>query len=354
MPQIKLPSGIYVGHAEVGDKSGVTVILAPEGAVGGVDVRGCAPGTRETDLLRAEKTINVCHAVVFTGGSAFGLSALDGVMRYCREKNIGHQVGAVKIPLVAGAVIFDIGEGLSDVPDAQTGYCAALAAKSLQYDWGQAGAGTGATVGKILGSAHCQRGGIGAATVELGGAFVTAITVVNAMGDVIDHKTGKLLRGVHDGAGNLLGTDQLILSGRLADMLRGQGSGIREQGSGDVGRDCSPIAPQSVGADGNPPAPCETIANPESRTPNPDSPRKGGNTTLSCVITNVKLTKLEVNKLASIAHDGLAKSISPVHTDYDGDTVFALSKGDMPFDFTALSVMAVEAVAQSVISAVMQ
>ena len=298
--QIKLPSGIYVGHAEVGEKSGVTVILAPEGAVGGVDVRGCAPGTRETDLLRAEKAIGVCHAIVFTGGSAFGLAALDGVMRYCREKNIGHQVGAVKIPLVAGAVIFDIAEDLHSVPDAQTGYCAALAAKSLQYDWGQAGAGTGATVGKILGPAHCQRGGIGAATVELGGAFVTAITVVNALGDIIDYKTGKIVRGVHDGAGNLLGTDNLILSGKLAQLMV----------------------------------------------------RQGANTTLSCVITNVKLSKLEANKLASIAHDGLAKSISPVHTDYDGDTVFALSKGDIPFDFTALCVMAVEAVAQSIVSAV--
>jgi len=296
--EIKLPDGIYVGHAEVGEKSGVTVILAPEGAVGGVDVRGCAPGTRETDLLRAEKAISVCHAVVFCGGSAFGLAALDGVMRYCRERGIGHPVGAVKIPLVSGAVIFDIADDLSAAPDAQTGYCAALGAKSLQYDWGRAGVGTGATVGKILGPLHCQRGGIGAATVTLGAAFVTAVTVVNALGDVIDHKTGRIVRGVHDGGGNLLGTDHLILSGRLAQLMQ------------------------------------------------------GANTTLSCVLTNVKLSKLEANKLASAAHDGLAKTISPVHTDYDGDTVFALSKGGLPFDFTALSVMAVEAVARSVVRAV--
>ena len=296
--EIKLPNGIYVGHAEVGDKSGVTVILAPEGAVGGVDVRGCAPGTRETDLLRVEKAIDVCHAVVFTGGSAYGLAACDGVMRYFREKGIGHSVGAVKVPLVAGAVIFDIAEGLAHTPDAKTGYCAAVAAKNPQYDWGATGAGLGATVGKILGAAHCQKGGIGAATVNLGDAFVTAITVVNAMGDVIDPKTGGIVRGVHDGAGNLLGTSNLILSGKLAQLAA------------------------------------------------------GGNTTLSCVLTNVKLTKLEANKLASIAHDGFAKTISPVHTDYDGDTVFALSKGDIPFDFTALSVMAVEAVRQAIINAV--
>ena len=298
MKEIKLPDGIYVGHADVSDKTGVTVILSPEGAIGGVDVRGCAPGGRETDLLRPEKAIASINAVVLCGGSAFGLAALDGVMRYCREKRIGHGVGAVKVPLVAGAVIFDLNDGSYTAPDQEAGYCACVAAKSIQYDWGIVGVGLGATVGKILGPNYAQKGGIGAATISLGEAFVTAITVVNALGDVMDYKTGKVVRGVTDGKGNLLNTKDLILSGKLAQLM------------------------------------------------------SGANTTLSCIVTNVKLSKIEANKLASIAHDGFAKSISPVHTDFDGDTIFALSKGDVSLDFTALSVMTVEAVCNSIVHAV--
>jgi L-aminopeptidase/D-esterase-like protein len=297
MSDIKLPEGIFIGHADDGEKTGVTVILAPAGAVGGADVRGCAPGTRETDLLRPEKSISLVNAVAFCGGSAFGLAACDGIVRYCREKSIGHAVGAVKVPLVAGAVIFDLHDASYAHPDAQSGYCACIGAKNHGLEWGRVGAGTGAAVGKILGPGCSEKGGIGAATVSAGEAFVTAVTAVNALGDIIDPKTGKIIRGTRM-QGKHINTAEFIMSGKRAALM------------------------------------------------------KGANTTLSCIITNVKLTKLEANKLASIAHDGFARAISPVHTDYDGDTIFALSKGEISFDFTALSVMAAEAVVQSILHAV--
>jgi L-aminopeptidase/D-esterase-like protein len=293
---ILLPDGIQIGHADNG-VTGVTVILCPDGAVGGVDVRGCAPGTRETDLLRPEKAIEEVHAVVFTGGSAYGLGACDGVLRYLREKGKGFKTGALSVPLVAGAVIFDLKNDYA-FPDAETGYKAAAAAKNPCVAFGSVGAGTGATAGKILGAAAACKGGVGAATCESGGLFVTAVTVVNALGDIYDPKTGQIVAGARTPDDRFLNTQQFIASGGMLKLM------------------------------------------------------KGANTTLSCVITNAKLTKLAANKLASIAHDGFALAIRPVHTDYDGDTVFALSRGGVRADFTMLSCMATEAVVGSILNAV--
>ena len=299
MQAIQLLHGMKIGHAAVDNRTGVSVILAPEGTVGGVSVKGCAPGTRETDLLQPEKAIERIDAIVLAGGSAFGLASCDGVMRYLKEEGIGHAVGNIKIPLVSGAVIFDVQDNGSTFvfPDSNTGYIACKNATDTPSKWGSVGVGIGATVGKILGAAHSQKGGLGAATVTLGDVFVTAITVCNALGDVVNAQTGELVAGVHDGNGNLLGTQNLILSGKLSAHM-------------------------------------------------------GGNTTLSCVITNAKLSKLQAHKLAHIAHSGYAKSINPVHTDYDGDTIFCLSNGNAQMDFTALSVMAVEAVSQSIVHSV--
>jgi len=292
---IKLPKGFKLGHAD-NKTTGVTVILASPKTVGGVSVRGCAPGTRETDLLKPEKAVQEINAIALCGGSAFGLAACDGVIRYLSENNIGYSVGLHKVPLVAGAVIFDLKEKL-DYPTSDMGYQACKNAADKNLKFGSIGAGTGASVGKIMGLAFSQKGGIGASTVEVGSVFVTAITVCNAVGDVVDYKTSKIIAGVHDGSGNHLGTANIIMAG---------------------------AAKTDVGA----------------------------NTTLTCLVTNVKLTKLQANKLADIAHNGYAKSINPVHTDYDGDTIFALSSGELDFDFTALSVMAVEAICQSVVNAV--
>lgn len=297
MENIKLPEGILVGHDTL-EKTGMTVILAPQGAVGGVSVRGCAPGTRETDLMRAENSVEKVNAVCLCGGSAFGLSACDGVVKFCHENGYGHAVGEIKVPIVAGAVIYDLVHGEYNYPAPQNGYDACKSAKNSGLEYGNIGVGKGATIGKILGNNLSSKSGVGMATVSLGGAYVTAITAVNALGDVVDYKTGQLISGVHDAAGNLLNTNNLILTGELLKLM------------------------------------------------------KGANTTISCIVTNVKLTKLECNKLASIAHDGFAKSISPVHTDYDGDTIFALSEGAEQMDFLALSCMAVEAVCQSIEKAV--
>ena len=298
MSEILLPKGISVGHADNG-KTGVTAIICQDGAVGGADIRGCAPGTRETDCLRPEKVMDSINAIVLTGGSAFGLGSIDGVMKYLREKGCGHDMGKIKVPLVAGAVIYDLKDEY-EFPTAEFGYNACLnAEKGGAVKRGSVGAGTGATVGKIMGAACAMKSGIGAATVALGDLFVTALTVVNAVGDVYDPNTGKIAAGARLPSGEFLNTRNFVLSGEIIKAMR------------------------------------------------------GGNTTLSCVMTNAKLSKLECNKLASISHDAFAMCIRPVHTDYDGDTIFALSKGDKSVpDFTLLSIMAVEAVSNSILDAV--
>jgi len=304
--QIKLLDGLKIGHHDDG-KTGVTVFLLPSNTIGGVSIRGAAPGTRETDLLKPEKAISELNAVVLSGGSAFGLSTCDGVMQYLSDKNIGFSVGSNKVPLVSGAVIYDLKDDKKNskinYPNAKMGYEACVKATDKNLRWGRIGAGTGASCGKILSREFASSGGIGAATITLGEIFVTAVTVVNALGDVVDYKTNKIVAGVKDKTGKFLNTQDLILSGKLAQML-----GLK----------------------------------------------LGGNTTLTLLMTNAKLTKLECNKLADISHNGYAKSISPVHTDYDGDTIFCVSKGEAKFDFTAISVMAVEAVCNSIVAAVRQ
>lgn len=295
--EILLPDGIKVGHTTL-DKTGVTVILAQDGAVGGVSVMGCAPGTRETDLLRPENAVEKVNAVCLCGGSAFGLGACDGVVKYLHQQGKGHAVGSVKVPIVAGAVIYDLVDGEYNFPASADGYDACKNATSSAQKWGQVGAGKGATIGKVLGAKNSAKSGVGAYTCSMGNAYVTAITVVNALGDVVDYSNGKILAGLQDASGNLIGTNNMIVSGQMMQLL------------------------------------------------------KGANTTISCIITNVNLTKLQANKLAQVSHDGYAKSISPVHTDYDGDTIFAISKGKEELDFLALSCLSVEAVSKSIQQAV--
>ena len=301
MQKIKLPKGFKIGHSQ-NKHTGVTVVLAPDKTVGGVSVRGSAPGTRETDLLKSEKAVQEINAIALCGGSAFGLDACSGVVKYLAEQHIGFSVGDVKVPLVAGAVIFDLNQEViksNSYPNSDMGYVACKNATANQDKWGSVGAGTGATVGKIMGAPFSQKGGIGAATIESGDIFLTAITVCNAVGDVIDYTTGNIVAGLNDTAGNFLNTSNVIVAGAASGMTKA-----------DI----------------------------------------GANTTLTCLITNAKIDKLHANKLADIAHNGYAKSINPVHTDYDGDTIFCLSNGDKEFNFTALSVMAVEAVCKSILN----
>jgi len=301
MPSITDVTGIRVGHAtDPEGLTGCTVILCEGGAVGGVDVRGAAPGTRETDLLRPMNLIQHVHAVLLTGGSAFGLGAADGVMRYLEERGMGFETGvqgAPRIPIVPAAVIFDLRVGNPRArPTLQMAYDACRVAGTTVQE-GSVGAGTGATVGKLLGVASAMKGGVGTWSVTLGGGVVVgALAVVNAYGDVMDDRTGTILAGVRRPGGK-----------GFLDMARALRTGE--------------VPPESG---------------------------IGENTTLAVVATSARLTKEAANGLARIAHDGLARVIAPAHTLFDGDTVFVLSPGDAEVDPVSLGSAAVDVVAEAV------
>ena len=294
--ETRLPQGFKLGHFD-NDKTGVTVILAEGGAVGGVDVRGCAPGTRETDMLASEKAVDTVHAVALCGGSAYGLEACCGIMHWLREKGIGYAMGDKIVPLVAGAVIYDLkGDGYA-YPDASAGRAACENA-SDKCVRGKVGAGKGATVGKIRGNAFASESGLGIATVNIGDVTVTAVVVVNACGDVYDVDSGKIIAGAKANDGTFLDTAGCVVKGNLGRLMT------------------------------------------------------GANTTVGCIMTDAKLTKPQANKLAALAHDGMARAIRPVHTDYDGDTLFALSSGKKDAQFMMIGVAAEEAVARGIMDAV--
>ncbi|MDR2464775.1 MAG: P1 family peptidase [Streptococcaceae bacterium] len=277
--------------------TGVTVILAPFGAIGGVSVRGGAPGTRETDLLNPVNTVEKVHAVSLSGGSAFGLEASCGVMQYLHENEIGFLAGTVHVPIIPSAVIFDLAYKGFGFPDKKMGYEACLSSTdSFVFDT-QVGAGCGATVGKILGPLYASKGGVGVSEIHLAdGVFVRAVIVVNAFGEVYD-KNIDARYGVNHPT---LDARAVLLSGKM---------------------------------------------------PNPES-LKGQNTTIGCILTNAKLTKSQANKLADIGHDGFAQAITPVHTEFDGDTLFALASGEKEVPFLSLSTACVEAVRQAIVNAV--
>ena len=271
--------GITVGHHTLDERpTGCTVVLTGDGAVAGVDVRGGAPGTVETDLLDPVATVQEVHAVVLTGGSAFGLAARDGVMRYLDERGVGHRVGGLHVPIVAGAVIYDLSVGdLPGVrPGSDCGYRAAATASGAMPAEGNVGAGAGATVGKIRGLGRAMKGGAGTASASLsGGVTVGALAVVNALGDVVDPATGRVVAGVRTPGGRSLADARVL---------------VRE-------------------------------------SPGPEESGAGANTTIGVVATNATLTPAEATKLAQMAQDGLARAIYPSHTPRDGDTVFSLATG---------------------------
>jgi L-aminopeptidase/D-esterase-like protein len=277
---VGLPSGVRVGHfTDTRRPTGCTVLLCPEGAVCGVDVRGGAPGTRDTDLLRPENTVEQVHAVLLTGGSAFGLDAAGGVMRWLEARGFGLPVGPARVPIVPTAVLFDLWVGDASIrPDAQAGWAACEAAwgadPSSAMAEGNVGAGAGASVGKLFGPARAMKGGLGVSSVRVGGVTVTAVVAVNAVGDVLDEQ-GRVLAGARtpDGYG-LVGVTQALLDGRGPPRLV-----------------------------------------------------PGASTTIGAVITNARLTKAQAHKLASLAHHGLSRAIDPITT-HDGDTLFALATGE--------------------------
>ena len=312
-PGLVAVAGVEVGHHELdGLPTGCTVVLTREGAVAGVDVRGSAPGTRETDLLDPENTVERVHAVVLSGGSAFGLAAADGTVRFLEEAGIGYPVGPFRVPIVPAAILFDLGvQGPGAVrPGADCGYRAAAAAGSDPVRRGNAGAGAGATVGKSRGAARAMKGGIGSASLSFpDGLVVAALVAVNAVGDVVDPADGRVVAGVRDDGGNLADARRLLL-----ESLSGRPAGLDADNAG---------------------------------------PLAGANTTIGVVAVNAPLTKAEASKVAEMAHDGLARTIYPVHTPSDGDTLFALSTGRGPAARVGrVGALAAEAVARAVLDAV--
>lgn len=308
--------GVLVGHdTDPRRPTGVTVVLLPDGTTVGVDVRGAAPGTRETDLLDPVNTIDVAHALVLAGGSAYGLAAATGVMQWLEEHGRGVAVGPVRVPIVPAAVVFDLLVGDPAIrPDAASGYRACAAAQPLaSVGRGSIGAGAGATVGKLLGPERAMRGGVGIATLEAGGMAMAAVVVVNAVGDVVDPGDGSVLAGARLSAGSLdpVGTVEAILA----------------------------MAGASPGA----PAP--------GAEPGADA---GGATTIGAIVTDARLTKAQATRLAQVAHDGLARTIRPVHTPMDGDTLFVAGTGTASgaTEMTLLSIMAAEVTARAVLDAV--
>lgn len=302
-------AGLAVGHfTHAARPTGCSVVLCPQGAVCGVDVRGGAPGTRETDLLKSENTVQQVHAVLLTGGSAFGLDAASGVMRWLEERGHGLPVGPASVPIVPAAVLFDLWLGDASIrPDAAAGYAACVAAGS-ETAQGNVGAGAGATVGKVHGLARAMKGGIGTASLRVGEITVGALVAVNAIGDVLDEQ-GQVLAGAR-------AEDGLARPGITRQLVSGQGPAHW----------LSPIG------------------------------MAGSATTIGVVATDARLSKAEANKLASLAHHGLSRAIDPI-TANDGDALFALATGggthgNGAVNLSALGALAAEAVSRAIRNAV--
>ena len=296
--------GIRIGHWS--DKraiTGCTVVLPDRPCVAGVDVRGAAPGTRETDLLRPGNLVQQVHAIVLAGGSAYGLEAASGVMRYLAERRTGFTFGSAVIPIVPAAILYDLGIGRHDRwPDADAGYRAASTAK-VACPEGNVGAGMGATVGKALGPEHAMKGGIGTASeTASNGLIAGAIAAVNASGNIVEPDTGRAIAGPRV-RGGIADTTELLRDGRF----------------------WRPEAPDA-------------------------------NTVIVAVATNAALTKEQANRVATVCHDGLARAVRPAHTPGDGDVVFTLATGDLPLqdgDYRVLEVIATRAVERAIVRGVL-
>jgi L-aminopeptidase/D-esterase-like protein len=302
-------AGVKVGHfTDKRRPTGCTVVMVEDGAVAGVDVRGGAPGTRETDLMNPINLVEKVHAVLLSGGSAFGLDAASGVMQYLEERNIGFDVrlpNVPKVPIVPAAILFDLGLGNPKIrPTRESGYKACQAASTGPVAQGNVGAGAGATVGKMLGLKWAMKGGLGTASITLAdGVVVGAIIAVNAWGHVYDPATGRILAGTRsaDGKGIINVVEKIRSGAKLETLLQGQ------------------------------------------------------NTTIGVVATNIALSKTQATNVAQMAHDGLARTINPVHSPLDGDAIFALATGksNASVNVAVIGAMAAEAVAQAVVNAVM-
>jgi L-aminopeptidase/D-esterase-like protein len=295
--------GIKLGHAENKEGgTGCSVVICEQGATGGVDVRGGAPGTRETDLLNPMEMVDKIHAVVLSGGSAFGLDASGGVMQYLEGNDIGFDVTVAKVPIVCQAVLFDLSFGDPKIrPDKEMGFKACLNSENYKDDInGNIGAGYGATVGKFLGTDYSMKGGLGTYAIKVGNLEVGAIVAVNCLGDVIDPSNLNIIAGAYDHENNeFLNTERLII---------------------------------------------ENLENPKN-------PFKG-NTTIGIIVTNADFTKAEANKVASMAHNGYGRTMRPAHTMFDGDTIFTMSTNKVIADVTTVGMLAATVMEKAIIRGV--
>lgn len=294
--------GIKVGHVTKLDAAtGCTVVICEKGAAAGVDVRGGAPGTRETDLLDPVNLVQEIHAVMLAGGSAFGLDAASGAMKYLEENGIGFDVGVTKVPIVASAVLFDLTAGDFRVrPDQAMGYQACGNADNKECPEGNVGAGTGATVGKIRGGEYSMKGGLGTYCLKVGDLYVGAIVAVNCLGDVIDPSTGKAVAGVLNEDKKSIGCTEDIMT---ADYDKSKNLFV-------------------------------------------------GNTTIGVIATNAKMNKSQANKVASMAHNGYARTMRPAHSMVDGDTIFTMATGEVEADTNVVGLLSARVMEQAVLRAV--
>jgi len=300
--QITDVPGIKVGNIEDSEAlTGCTVILVEDGAIGGVDVRGSAPGTRETDLLDPVNLVDQVHGICLSGGSAFGLDAASGVMRYLEEEGVGLDVGVAKVPIVPAAVLFDLAVGNPNIrPDQQMGYDAAKRASHLPFKTGNVGAGCGATIGKLAGNDSCMKGGLGSSSYTLeDGTVIGALVAVNAVGDVRDPAKGRILAGPFD-------KEKRQINDSLNILQQGYAANIKE----------------------------------------------GTNTTIGVIAVNAQLTKAEAKKVAQMAHDGYARTIYPAHTMYDGDTIFTVATGGRKVPVDIIGAIAAKVMEEAIIDAV--
>lgn len=320
-------SGINIAHyTDEANGTGCTVIVCPKGATGGVDVRGGAPATRETDLLRPEETVDVLHAVVLSGGSAFGLAAANGVAEELERRNLGLDVFVTKVPIVSGACLFDLAFGDAHVrPTAENG--AAAVAEALDnaphpLPVGNVGAGTGCTVGKLAGPAQSMKGGLGTAVAEAGQLVCGALSAVNACGNVVDPITGENIAGMRAAADSTQ-----IVSTVEAALAMGAPMPLDIKHA-DERIDHDAVAQAE-----------DAAAAPAART----------NTTISCVVTNAKLTKAQATKVAQMAVDAYAHTIKPTHTTNDGDTIFVMATGEVEAPVDVVGILATQALENAIV-----
>jgi L-aminopeptidase/D-esterase-like protein len=293
---------IKVGHAHnVNAGTGCTVVICEKGATAGIDVRGGAPGTRESDLLNPVNLVEKIHAIMLAGGSAFGLDAASGAMQYLEERNIGFDVQVTRVPIVCGAVLFDLAVGHHRIrPDKEMGYQACRNATNQPCAEGCVGAGAGATVGKIRGMEKAMKSGLGCHAVQVGALKIGALVAVNCLGDVIDPETGDRLAG-------LLNDDLTELADTEAVMI-------------------------------------QSYADKKNLF--------AGNTTIGVIATNAILTKSQATKLASMAQNGYARTMRPAHSMFDGDTIFTMATGHVEADLSVLGLLSAKVMERAVISAV--